>query len=111
MDYKFVVFSLSILQEIAFFNEVTGMFLHEIVMKMNASITNELNIPWNPSISPVFSEEDSTRFAACTFLVYHRLQRICHSLRILLNLHLVVHKGMRDVLSLKPHKRYVISLI
>jgi len=69
------------LQEFVVVNKVASMFHHEIVMtlcsqcigsykvlKRNAFITYEMDSRWDPGISPVFSEEDSTRFDACAFL-------------------------------------------
>jgi len=72
-NYKFAAFAHSILQEFAVVNEVTCMFHYEIVMmlhnqrmgsyevlKRNASISYELDIPWDPGTSLIFSEEGST---------------------------------------------------
>jgi len=38
------------------------------VLKRNTYIIYELDISWDPSISPTFSGENSTRCAASTFL-------------------------------------------
>jgi len=72
-DYKFAAFLHNILQEFAVINEVMGIFHPEIVMtlpkqrtcscmvlKRNASISYELDIPWDLGISVTFSREDST---------------------------------------------------
>jgi len=79
-EYKFVTFSYSILQKFEVVNEVTGMFHLEIVMMLHsqrtgsyrvlrriASITDKLDISWDPGINLTFSGEDSTNMFHVTF--------------------------------------------
>ena len=76
-DYKFAAFPHNILQKFVV-TEVTCMFHLDIMMtlhnqrtcsfrilKRNASITYELDIPWDLGISHTFNGTDSIRFNAC----------------------------------------------
>jgi len=85
-DYKLTAYSHNILHEFAVDDEVmitihferlppgtmrklhvrcTGSYK---VLRRIASIIHELDIPWDPCINPIFSEEDSTLSDACDFL-------------------------------------------
>jgi len=70
-NYKFAVFLHSILYEFAVNEDCDVMTLHSQrmgsykVLKRNASITYELDIPWDLGISHTFNGDDSIRFNAC----------------------------------------------
>ena len=79
-DYKFTVFSHSILQKFIV-NEVKGIFHPEIVMTLHSQAyvfyralrriafnICKLDIPWDLGISLTFREADSTLFATCVYL-------------------------------------------
>jgi len=79
-SYKFTAFLYNILQEFTIDNKVivtshseTVRKLHdwrtnfEMILKRIASITYELNIPWDPGFGSAFTRDDLLLLAACAF--------------------------------------------
>ena len=65
-------------------------------------MTDELDIPWDPSISSVFSKNDALLFTICILIEHHLLQSTYHEDQ--LHLH---HHGLDVMYQCRCHDHHL----